>query len=564
MEDTYVARTFVSRSRHLADHRPCSRAGSASVTLGTGATRRRVSGVWDPQPWDMPWGCWPVQLIVQARRFFCDAPTCPRRIFVEPFPRVLARYARQTERLRHVLLELAYASNAEMAARLAHWLGYLTSPDTLLRGQRAEPIILPTPQVLGVDAFALRRGVTYATLLVDLERHQPVAVLEGRTAEPLIKWLQAHPAVTILVRDRAEAYALAGRQAVPEALQVADRFHLVRNVGDALKALFHSRRWQQPITATPPEIGLVAPSAPPASAAEAPGKTAQPTLRKRIVWEIVQERRGLGQSLHQIAQVLGVDRRTVRRYVAMAQPPVYPVRRPRPTQLTPYLGYLAERWAQGCHNASRLYRELVQRGYRGSAALVRLVVRPWRVRQEGSPSALTAAQPSRLLLQPGGCLTEGEREALETFLRVNPRLAQGYELKVRFQTLLAECDLPALERWLQAAETSELAPFQSVARSFRQDYEAIQAALVTPWSTGQCEGQICRVKLIKRLGYGRAKLDLLRQRILHGGSHPSTELDGVLRSNSRLLLKEGRREQSARAPRRAHTLQPSMLHQKCG
>src|SRR5262245_13134908 len=96
-----------------------------------GTRSRRVHSRYRRKPWDMPWGCWPVQLIVQARRFFCDAPTCPRRIFVEPFPRVLARYARQTGRLRHVLLELAYASNAEMAARLALWLGYLTSPDPL-------------------------------------------------------------------------------------------------------------------------------------------------------------------------------------------------------------------------------------------------------------------------------------------------------------------------------------------------------------------------------------------------------------------------------------------------
>jgi transposase len=196
------------------------------------------------------------------------------------------------------------------------------------------------------------------------------------------------------------------------------------------------------------------------------------------------------------------------------------VRRPRPTQLTPYLGYLAERWAQGCHNARRLDRELVQRGYRGSAGMVRLVVRPWRTRQEGSPSAPTAAQLSRLLLQPAGRLTEDEREARETFLRVNPRLAQGYALKIRVQTLLAERDLPARERWLQAAETSALAPFPSVARSFRQEAEALQAALVTPWSTGQCEGQIGRVNLINRLGYGRAKPDRLRQRIFHRRATP--------------------------------------------
>jgi transposase len=487
-----------------------------------GRWSRRVHSRYYRKPWDLPWGRWPVQLMVQARRFFCDVSSCPRRIFVEPFPQVLARYARQTDRLRQILLELAHASNAEMAARLARWLGYVTSPDTLIRCQRAEPISLPTPRVLGVDEFALRRGHTYATLLVDLERQQPVAVLEGRTAEPLMKWLHAHPSVTIFVHDRADAYTLAGRQAVPEALQVADRFHLVRNVGDALKALLHSRRWCPPTTTTPPEMALGVTSAPASSLTEATRNTRQPTLRKRAVWEAVQQYRGLGQSLRQIAQALGLDRRTVRKYLAADQPPVYPARRPRPTQLSPYLSYLAERWAQGCHNARRLYRELVPQGYHGSESMVRVVVRPWRTRQEASSPALTPTQLARLILQPAGRLTETERDTLEDFLEANPLLARGYWLKTWFQTLLAERDVGAFEPWLQQAEASDLPSFQTVARSFRQDADAIIAALTTPWSTGPCEGQICRVKLIKRLGYGRAKLDLLGQRILHRMVTPMT------------------------------------------
>jgi hypothetical protein len=125
---------------------------------------------------------------------------------------------------------------------------------------------------------------------------------------------------------------------------VADRFHLVRNVGDALKTLLHSRRWQPSSAAALP---------PPASATGSPGHTPEPTPRKYAAWDAIQERRGLGQSQRQMAQALGLDRRTVRRYVALEQPPVYLPRRPRPTELTPYLSSLAERWAQGCHNARR-------------------------------------------------------------------------------------------------------------------------------------------------------------------------------------------------------------------
>jgi len=223
-----------------------------------------------------------------------------------------------------------------------------------------------------VDEFPLQRGRTYATLVVDLERHHRVAVLEGRTAEPLLKWLHRHPSVMILVSDRAKAYALAGRHAAPDALQMADRFHLVQDVSDALKTLLRSRRWRQPTTAALPEVSLASmvtttPSAPPQHAP-------QPTPRKRSVWEALQQRRGLGQSLRQMAQGLGPDRRTVRRYLAMDQPPVYPVRRSRATQLTPYRDYLGKRWAQGCQHARCLHQELVRRGYKGSSSMVRQVL----------------------------------------------------------------------------------------------------------------------------------------------------------------------------------------------
>src|SRR5262249_31039249 len=156
---------------------------------------------------------------------------------------------------------------------------------------------------------------------------------------------------------------------------------------------------------------------------------------------------------------------------------------------------------------------LVWRGYRGSEGIVRVVVRPWRVHQETSRQELTLSQLARLLLQPAGRLTDAERDALESVLDVNPLLAQGDRLKTRFHTLLAEWNPGALDQWFQEAESSDLPPFHTVARSFRQDYDAVRAALTTPWSTGQCEGQICRVKLLNRLGYGRAKLDLLCQRI---------------------------------------------------
>jgi transposase len=232
---------------------------------GCATPSRRVHRRYQRRPWDLPWGRWPVQLVVRARRCFCEAPTCLRRIVVESLPQVLVRYGHPTERWRQMLLALAHACGAEKGARLAGWLGYVARPDTRSRRQRQESFGFPTPRIVGGDAFARRRGCIDGTLLVDLERRQPIAVLEGRTAEPLIQWLRVHPAIAVLVCDRADAYALAGRVAAPDALQVADRLHLVRHVSDALNTLLHAHRGRQPAitvqpAASPPGDGTNAKS----------------------------------------------------------------------------------------------------------------------------------------------------------------------------------------------------------------------------------------------------------------------------------------------------------------
>jgi transposase len=521
MEDTDAAQSTLSGSAtwricKIAPEQDCiglylepNGSGVACPICGTHS--RRLHSHYR-RPWDVPWAQWPVPLVVHARRYFCDVPGCPRRIFVEPFPGFLVRYAQQTEHWRQVLFEVAHARSAEVAARVGRLLGFRASPDTLIRRQRAEPLVFPSPRVLGMHEFALRRGCRDGTLLLDPEHRQPIAVLE-RTAKPLTRWMQAHPTVAILVRDRADAYAVAGRQAVPGALQVADRFHLVHNIGDALKVLVHSRRWHQPTTATPSESSFLDASSTARAPPEQGQRTSQHTPRKRAIWETVQQRRSRGQSIRYIAQELGMDRKTFRKYLTAERPPVYSPRRPRRTQLDPYRSYLCHPWPQGCHNARRVDQGLIQRGCRGAVTQVRAAVEPWHAAQGGTPPR--APSLYWLLLRPATQLTAAEQQELQAILHSNPLLARGYQLKERFQALLVQQDVIALDRWLHAADASELPPFERVAQSFRQDYEPITVTLTTPWSTGQCEGELGRVKLLKRLDYGVARLDLLRQRILH-------------------------------------------------
>lgn len=462
---------------------------------------------------DLPWAQWQVVLIVYSRKFFCDNDQCPRRIFTEPFPGILERYSRRTERLHKSVVELSYASSAEAAARAAESLGYRVSGDTLLNWQRQEQFTCPTPRVLGVDEFSLKRGHTYGTILVDLERHEPVDVLEGREAGPLTTWLQSHPGVEIVSRDRSESYAQAARTGAPNAVQVADRFHLVRNVGEAFKKLLSSRRWKAPPTDCASEDTEVHPK-PSDELVEEPSPKS-PGLRKLAMWEIVKEERTSGKSFRAIARELGISRRTVRKYSGLDHPPVYRRLQPPTTKLYPYVAYLRKRWLAGCHNAKLLADELREHGYDGGYTQIKDLVRPWRTKASSAASTRRPVFRPWLAIRPYARLNATDKQVLGSFLAVNPDLAKSHSLKERFGHIMSTKDVSALNDWLTDATESGLKPFESVARGMQKDIDAIRMALTLRWSNAQCEGQNCRVKMIKRQGYGRAKFDLLRQRILH-------------------------------------------------
>ena len=304
---------------------------------------------------DLPWGGRRVRLALNVRKFRCPHKECSRRVFTERLPDLVAPYARKTTRLHEVLELVGFALGGKAGARLIGRLGMEASPTTLLRYIRGAPIAShPAPEVVGVDDFALLRGRRYGTIIVDLDSHRPIELLPDRSAQTLAAWLGEYPSLQVISRDRSTEYERGIEEGAPEAVEVLDRWHLIKNLREAVERVLERNHGALSTvrlpSATENEPSTCEHTPQPRAAKErAAGEAAR---RKRLrSYKKVKKLHEQGMNMLSICRALGMSREAVRRYVHADS---FPERRRPPRQssmLDPFEPYLGKRWQEGCRNA---------------------------------------------------------------------------------------------------------------------------------------------------------------------------------------------------------------------
>ncbi len=493
---------------------------------------------------------------LSTRKLFCSNSNCERRIFTQRLPKIAAPWARRTERLNIQLIKVGLAQGGLPGSRLTQHLGVKISRQTLLRLVMKMPLPShPVPKVLGVDDWAYRKRHTYGTILVDLETRQPIDLLSDRTATTLAEWLQEHPGVEIISRDRAKAYKEGASRGCPEAIQIADRFHLLQNLAQMLEVVLNQHRTllknvedetnncpiieDQKVVAQP----IQPPPNPVKALKLAEVRREQRKEKYDQVWAL--HKKGYGGKA--IAHHLGIGKSTVFRYL---RSPTFPERKGRSDKgrgkVSPYKKYLQSRWNSGFHDTQKLYAEIKLQGYEGSyVTLARYTHRlreaqglkpreklnkPLPIVFEPKKSLMTVRQAVWLILRHSINQNKAETEAIELLKKQHPDLNTGISLAMDFADLVRRKAVRPrvadrrkgtrtkkqnkLAEWLKNAEESKIRAISGFANKLKDDLDAVTNGVTYQWSNGQVEGQVNRLKMLKRQMYGRASHELLKKRFL--------------------------------------------------
>jgi transposase len=475
--------------------------------------------------WDMPIQGVPVRLNIVTSRWRCRNPHCERHIFSERLDEVAQPHARWTRPLAEILRVFGHTAGGRPAERLLGTLGMTASDSTILRHLRRAVSRSPSPsalRVVGIDDWAWTKGQSYGTIMVDLEAHTVVDVLPDRSAASVAKWLRQHPGVEVICRDRHGLYAEGARQGAPQARQVADRFHLIDNLRERLEqqmgghhAPLRSAGASSIVGETPEQDRVVAPDG---SHALLEQFTRVKTLYR------------LGNTASAIVKTTALSRKRVDKWIRLDQLPERNKMAPTTASPSAYHAHLSRRWNEGVTQIRWLLDEIRRLGYTGCRSRLAEYISPWRTGGTASRKSvgrnltlpvdpMTGTRTSSLVatavcMKPRPMLTQRQLGMLRLLKAVLPGFRTMRLLALQFRALLRSRKPDGLAHWIADAMQSGIFALQRFAKTLRRDADAVRNAISEPWSSGQVEGQINRLKTMKRAMFGRAGRELLRARML--------------------------------------------------
>ncbi len=525
---------------------------------------------------DVPCGGQSVRLSLTVRKFFCRNDGCRRKIFTERLATFVEPWAKMTVRLCEEIQAIGLSTSGSLGTRLSARLGISTSWMTVLRRIMDLPTSAAGSVVaLGIDDFSFRRGRKFGTILVDLDSHEVIDLLAERSSQTAADWMRHHPEIDYVSRDRGKDYTQGASEGAPQAIQVSDRFHLMKNLVEAIEPEV-SRCYKQLRQA---QLPLPSPDLPQAdewrqapdadaerkrlarlankqeqfeqvkdlgSRGLSPKEIAQrlgmsvrtvyrwqgrevcpasQPRRKRLAnkqeqFEQVKDLRLRGFSQKEIAQRLRIGVRTVQRWQGREVCPSSQPRRKRRSIFDPYAPYVLSRWQQGCRDIQLIFQEIQDQGFKGSIRTVYRFVKSLRLQSLPlpAPSVLDRVSIQKaiwLIARPYEKLKADERTDLQELCQASQELSTLHTLVQSFGRIVRKREGHRLQDWMKQVTDSGLHEVQRFARGLQRDKEEVLAGLTLVYSNGQVEGQINKLKLIKRQGYGRAGFPLLRQRVLH-------------------------------------------------
>lgn len=480
---------------------------------------------------DLPWANSSVVIRLKVRRFFCTNTECLRKFFTERIDG-LSCYSRRTRRMTSSLLSLGMKLGGRSGSEIASKFKMRVSPSTILRLIKGVPEkIFETPKVLGVDDWAIRKGRTYGTILVDLEKKKPIELLPDRESETLEEWLKGHPGVEIISRDRSGSYALGAKNGAPTAHPVADRWHLLKNLTMALKKMmekYHSENRLVAIKIAEDQYLKLIEALPDKDKSEPPKTMKKGKLPSKYELQFKEVKKLQKQNLSQreISRRTGISRETISKYFKWEYYPEKVKVIGRKSIVHPYSAYLKKRFEEGEKDYKALFEEIQNKSFTGSITALRnflrnnnmLIPKKTPGTRKPQPIIYSSRKLGYILGKKEEDLLEKEREYLNHLYQLCPLTKDASELALEFKTFLKNRAYNSLDDWIEKAKNSGPNALQNFAKGLINDYEAVKNAFKMEWSNGQVEGQVNRLKMIKRQMYGRAGFILLRKRVLYSSA----------------------------------------------